>query len=277
MVMTPADMRRRKMNMLMSMSALASASSRVVPQALFINGEQGVWYDPSDFSTMFQDTAGTSPVTATGQSVALIRDKSGRGNHASQSVGASMPTLQIDASGRYFLLFDGVDDSIETASVNFSGSDKVTVFAGIRKLSDAATGMLAELSPTSAANNGSWSIVAPSTAGANSYQFQCRGSIQVIAGSGIFAAAPNTAVLTCIGDISGDTTSLRRNGAVVQTATGDQGTGNFGTWQLYIGRRGGSTLPYNGRLYSLIVRNAKCESAQIFDTETWVNGKTGAY
>lgn len=45
------------------------------PNLLFAAGEQGVWYDPSDFSTMFQDTAGTTPVTATGQSVALLLDK----------------------------------------------------------------------------------------------------------------------------------------------------------------------------------------------------------
>ena len=31
---------------------------------LWRNGEQGVWYDPSDLSTMFQDAAGTLPVYA---------------------------------------------------------------------------------------------------------------------------------------------------------------------------------------------------------------------
>ena len=40
---------------------------RFTPKALFANGEQGVWYDPSDFSTMFQDTGGTIPVTGVDQ------------------------------------------------------------------------------------------------------------------------------------------------------------------------------------------------------------------
>jgi hypothetical protein len=44
--------------------------------ALFAQGEQGVWYDPSDLTTLFQDTAGTTPVTTTGQSVGLMLDKS---------------------------------------------------------------------------------------------------------------------------------------------------------------------------------------------------------
>lgn len=46
------------------------------PLALFASSEQGVWYDPSDFSTMFQDSTGTTPVTAVGQPVGLILDKS---------------------------------------------------------------------------------------------------------------------------------------------------------------------------------------------------------
>ena len=43
---------------------------------LFANGEPGFWLDPSDFSTMFQDSAGTTAVTAVEQPVGLILDKS---------------------------------------------------------------------------------------------------------------------------------------------------------------------------------------------------------
>ncbi len=43
---------------------------------LFVNGEQGFFYDPNDLSTMFQDYAGTIPVTAVGPPVAIILDKS---------------------------------------------------------------------------------------------------------------------------------------------------------------------------------------------------------
>lgn len=46
------------------------------PLSLFSSGEQGAWYDPSDLSTMFQDAEGTTPVTAVGQPVGLILDKS---------------------------------------------------------------------------------------------------------------------------------------------------------------------------------------------------------
>lgn len=46
------------------------------PIALFKSGEQGVWYDPSDLTTLYQDAAGTTPVTSPGDPVGLMLDKS---------------------------------------------------------------------------------------------------------------------------------------------------------------------------------------------------------
>ncbi len=63
-------------------------------QSLFANNEQGFFYDPNDLSTMYQDAAGTIPVTVAGQAVGLIRDKSGRNNHAYQTASAARPILR---------------------------------------------------------------------------------------------------------------------------------------------------------------------------------------
>jgi hypothetical protein len=71
---------------------LSTHGSGFSPLSLFAAGEQGAWYDPSDLSTLFQDAAGTVPVTASGQPVGLMLDKSGRGNHATQVTAASRPT-----------------------------------------------------------------------------------------------------------------------------------------------------------------------------------------
>ena len=43
---------------------------------LFSGGQRGVWYDPSDLATMFQESIGTTAVTADGQPVGLMYDKS---------------------------------------------------------------------------------------------------------------------------------------------------------------------------------------------------------
>lgn len=43
---------------------------------LFAEDQRGVWYDPSDLSTMFQESTGRTAVTADGQPVGLMLDKS---------------------------------------------------------------------------------------------------------------------------------------------------------------------------------------------------------
>ena len=175
----------------------------------------------------------------------------------------------------YYLKFDGTDDSLATASVDFSATNAMSVFAGVRKLSDAARGMVVELG-TGVSGSGAFSLNAPNAA-ANDISFRTAGTgTQAIAtASGI--AAPITRVLTGIGEIATDTCLLRGNGVQIATSATDQGAGNYINGALYIGRRNNATLPYNGRLYSLIVRGAQSTATEITNTETWVNGKTMAY
>jgi hypothetical protein len=242
------------------------------PASLFSAGEQGAWYDPSDLTTLFQDSAGGTPVTAVEQPVGRMLDKSGRGNHATQSTSTSRPVLRArynlllnsatlstqnvttqatnytlrfegtgsvvlsgtgsgtfttgvntftatagtltltvtgtvsnadlrptsqangfvgplyqaittatsyDSSGFLpYLAFDGTDDSLLTNSVDFTATGKMTVWAGVRKLSDAAQGVVSELSATIASNNGSFLLTAPNSAAAN-YNWSSKGTTQL--------------------------------------------------------------------------------------------------
>lgn len=94
------------------------------PLSLFASGEQGVWYDPSDITTMFQDAAGTTPVTAVEQPVGRILDKSGRGNHATQPTGTKRPVL----SARYNLLVGTT--TLATQNVTTVATDYILSFTG---------------------------------------------------------------------------------------------------------------------------------------------------
>ena len=448
------------------LSLRGRANSAVSPASLFAASEPGAWYDPSDLTTLFQDSAGATPVTTAGQTVGKMLDKSGRGNHATQATLAQRPTYGINpitgtrnlltfteqldnaawtltaatvtanagtapdgtltaekliasataathsagqnltvptattytgsvyvkaggynfaavlllttfaaaqfiicdltlgtiittsgsplatsitavgngwyrisitqitnaagtaniqvrpsnlgtttfftgdgTSGIYawgaqlevsatatayqkvvsqyevteagiasasYISFDGVDDGTVTGTIT-PGIDKVQVFAGVRKLSDAAAGFVVELSTSSTSSAGSFGLLAPS-ASLNDFQFRSGGTNSGITATAAGYSSPTTRVLTGIGDISGDLAALRIDGSQVATSAADQGTGNYLAYPLYIGRRAGTSFPFNGRIYSLIVRfGANLTAGQIASTEAYVNGKTGAY
>jgi len=94
---------------------------RWTPLQLFLAGVLGVWYDPSDLSTLFQDAAGTIPVTADGDPVGLMLDKSGNGNHAIQAVSGSRPVYRTDGT-LHRLYFNGVN-SVLSFSISGRQSD----------------------------------------------------------------------------------------------------------------------------------------------------------
>lgn len=86
-----------------------AAAGAFTPASLFIGGFAGGWWDPSDLTHMWKDTAGTIPVTADGDAVARIDDKSGNGNNLLQSTSGSRP-LYKTSGGKSWLQFDGTDD-----------------------------------------------------------------------------------------------------------------------------------------------------------------------
>lgn len=171
------------------------------------------------------------------------------------------------------LTFDGVDDSLATAgNVDFSATDKVSLFSGLFKASDAAIGMVTELSASVSLNNGTFYLSAPNSAAGTNYAFVSKGTSS--ASQTTSATAPDTAVVTGLGNIGAPSAIIRRNGVQSSNAT-TQGTGNYGTYPLYVGRRGGSTLPFNGRLFQLVIRGAATDSVTVGNAERWVANLTG--
>lgn len=243
------------------------------PSTLFAAGEQGFWYDPSDMTTMFQDSAGTTPVTAAGQVVGLIRDKSGRSNHASQASAASKPILR-NTGALWWLEFDGIDDFLVTATIDFTATNKMSLFAGLRKTSDAAMGIFAELSINLSTNPGTFTVRAPNGATPD-YQMNWSGSTVKTANIGSLPA-PNTSVLSSTADIGTSTVTMQINGSSTGLVLGGAlGTGNFSNNPLYIGRRAGTSSPFTGNLYGLIGRGAASDGLTIAGTEGYMAQKSG--
>lgn len=394
-------------------------SFKTVMKKLFENSEQGFAYDPNDLTTMFQDAAGTIPVTAAGQPVGLMKDKSGRNNHAFQTVSASRPVFQqtpilgselvvnstfdtgtsgwegsnggkllavnggmrltntlaaygragctipsitgksykmscrlrsgggtsvtlgvgnnsgsvalgsvYTASTEYvntsfiftaqaettfiigligtttvgltaffddisvkeivgyrtdqnYLAFDGVDDFLQTNNIDFTATDKVSLFAGVRKLSDlTAFPVIVETGITELVS-GSFHLYANSSTTTRGYALAVTGTKQVWRRMAGDYASPDSAVITAFPNLSASSdlaVKLRRDG-VNQTLVVDSGDvtggGNFGNLPLYIGRRAGTSLPFNGHIYGLIGIGRLTTDSETIALEKFIAKNTG--
>lgn len=269
-------------NFISSTNAITGPAAFFTPAKLFLSGEQGYWLDTSDFTSMFQDSGNTQPVTDVGQTIGSILDKSGRNNHFRQVTATSRPITQRDASGYLGSVLDGIDDSWKsTVTLDLSSSDKVTIVAGVTKTSDANTGIIVEHSSnfnTSPANDGGFYLAGPNAAAATNFTSSSRGTAAAVPGLGstvINKPSPISGVLTSINDIAGDSTILRFNGSAAAAGVADKGAGNFSNLSHFIGARGGTTLPFTGSIYQIVVINRALTSAELTLIERFVGSKMG--
>jgi len=190
-----------------------------------------------------------------------------------QRIGNAFDVTEAGTSSCHYLQFDGIDDSLSTQSVDFTGTDKLMVSTGIRKLTDASQGMIFELSANLNTNPASsYLVTGTNSVAAPNYASASRGTATATFGHGATStasfAAPISNVVTATHDIAGSLTALRINGVANGTnGTSSKGTGNFGNHPMFIGRRGGSSVPFNGRLFGIVVRGADATTPQLLQTE----------
>lgn len=180
----------------------------------------------------------------------------------------------------HYLKFDGVDDFMVTGNIDFTGTDKMTVWAGVRQLV-ASTGAVVELGATGGNAAGGFGFLYGGT-GAN-HTLATHGGTAAVNRACAIPTTPTPYVVACAFDhaLSGVANEIapRQNGVVPATTdTGaDSGIGNYGNAAIYIGSRGGSSLRLNGHLNQLIIRGALTDAGRITSGETYTNSKTGAY
>lgn len=260
-------------------ASVSSNNDGFIPSELFAAGEKGVWYDISDITTLFQDSAGTIPVTAAGQTVGKILDKSGNNVHATQATAAYRPTYAIDQYGFAYLQFDGTNDNLVSGTLNLSTTDKVTWSMGLYVDSAAAGAVVMEFSANTNSNAGTFYLSAPSSV--LDHGFGLRGN----SATPVFAVVSNininnqhSDIATGILDIGQSTKELELIPRLNQTTitninwsgAANAGTGNFGSYPLYLGARGGTTAYFNGHVYQVIVRGVTSTTDQIYKTERYI-------
>lgn len=92
-----------------ALTSLGLVTDAWTPASLFTT-EAGAWWDPSDLSSMWQDSAGTI-AAAVNAPVGKIKDKSGHGNDLVQATSSLQPILRSDGT-HYWIEADGVDDRL---------------------------------------------------------------------------------------------------------------------------------------------------------------------
>jgi hypothetical protein len=260
---------------------------RFTPGSLFANAGTGGWYDFCDLTTLYQSGTRASPgaaVTADGDPVGLVLDKSGNNNDLVQATSTKRP-LYKTSGGISWLLFDGVDDYLSSAAAfNLSAYGQIALATAITP-STTATVLVAELGPNTSSTGGTFFIAVNNTAvGAldiaiNGAGIDDNGTTSTAYGSGV------TSEFSCqkldITDGSAATRApLRVNGAsapsTVAADAGTAGTTFSGTQTLYVGARAGTSLFFAGKMHGLFIRGNGLGADEINNLDTWMIAKTVA-
>lgn len=198
------------------------------------------------------------------------------GYHASQATTTSRP-LYTEAAGLAYALFDGGDDSWQTVgNVDLSGTDKVAVVAGVRKLSDATRGIVFEIG-NNTPNGLLFDAPTDATTKLRVISAQSGGNPTSFTNMAQFNA-PVSAVVSALCDWGAPTSTAligRANGAAMGTNFIAPTAGNFPNTAVYIGRRGGASLPFNGQLGQFMLIGTTILPAELAVLEAFATSKMG--
>jgi hypothetical protein len=159
-------------------------------------------------------TAGTHTITCTAGTLTLtVTGSVTSADLRTASLPSTLPAYQavVDANTYdtagfpYRAVFNGVTQFLKVETLDMTATDAVTIFAGVRKLSDAAIGIIVELSPNIIANSGAFLIHTPRNPSVNEPNFLSAGPVIAnIDVSGNTKPAPISMVLCGFADISAD-------------------------------------------------------------------------
>lgn len=215
------------------------------------------WYDPSDLTTLFQDAEMTTPISADGQVVAAIRDKSGNGWHLTQATAAKRPVFHM-LRGKHWLEFDGIDDAMSNTAMALMQPLHVSLGVNVRGGGDYAT------------------IFGGGASGRSDLRIRGSGAIESYAGTILSTASsaigiPSGAIVVS-SLFDGANSQIYRNGAQVAT-------GNAGFQPLsgggFLGCRYDGSLPVQMDFYGAVLLDSVSDTARS-QVATWLAEKSGA-
>lgn len=140
----------------LTITVTLAAAGAVSPATFFASGERGAVWDLTDAATLFQDREGTTPVTAAGQPVGRVNDKSPNANHwQARANDTTRPTYQVDGDGKPYLAFDGTNDLLVAATPLVLATDPrfTCIMAGLAASTGVARVLIGSHSSTGSGSN----------------------------------------------------------------------------------------------------------------------------
>lgn len=242
---------------------------------LFGAGQQGGLYSSKPVvdgvQVLWQDAAGTTPVTADGNPVGRRDDLSGNGNHQTQSTAAGKPLYRTDGT-LHWLEYDGVDDSTRSGVV--VPSDNVAqLFSGYTADASTADNIQFIINMGGTSNGALW---IEARDGQDRAQYLNDGTLVSAAQSSL--SFPRTRVLTGLFSHDAPYASLRVDGQQVAENTSGITGGTFTeTSGIASGVQENADTRYlDGRSYVDIVRfGAELSESDLIRVEQYIADMQG--
>lgn len=228
-----------------------------------------VWYDLSDITTLFQDSAGTTPVAADGDVIGRMNDKSGIGNNAAQGTTANKPLYKTNIqNGLPALKTDLVNDYM-VATLAVSVTNPFTIFVCYNSYGDTTTNNYNRILDTVSHSSSRVLFDVGRWKSAND-------ELQVYSGLGNISSlgvSLNNDHITV--GVFGSSGLSRVDG--VQKDSGDSGSNTLGSFRMFQAQDSAGVTRFGLYLYEFIVYQGALSAGQIVQVETYLNSKWVVY
>ncbi|RLA07792.1 MAG: hypothetical protein DRQ54_04995 [Gammaproteobacteria bacterium] len=250
------------------------------PLDLFTSGENGGYYDISDISTLWLDTAGTLPVTTDGQEVARIDDKSGNGNHMLNGANGTNTTPMLYKT-------NGSEHWLECSDTQSSTSMRYLAVVGAMNMEiPSVVGQSVEFNSTGGSTTFRGAGIYGNPASTNYLIPAFRGDL---ARSTIYTRGADVGVAsTTTNGITNDLTMDAPHALVGQWSNlqhelridGSVSPSGVTPWSTEINNEGrpgiASFGPIGTRLYAMVIVDRALEEGELLGLEVWLTLRGGA-
>jgi hypothetical protein len=218
------------------------------------------WFDTSDLSTLFKDSALTIPAILDSDLIGGWKDKSGNLYHATQAVDGNKPVVKLSIkNGLPIIRFDGVNDFLDTSGAILT--QPTTIIVVIKYISVSSV-------------KGVW-IGNTSGIGANDSLLYHDTAENATMFAGSERGIGNGIKLIGFNVVTGLFNTTSSNGWVngqKDTGSGDVGTKSFGS--IKIGNSSGLfTGAFNGDIGEILIYNANLSSIDRARVEGYLKAK----